>query len=291
MLNWIESHQGKIRPTTEALYRITIKNQINPYLGKIPIRDLRLARIEGLYSYLLENGIGERTVQLVHAILNRALKQAVRYEYILKNPAQGANVPRVERKEMQVLDENAAFQFLLAAQDSPHSALYNLAIRTGMRQGELFGLQWKDIDWKEGKVQIQRQITRIPYKGWSFSIPKTKSSVRPIQLGNSMLDVLRDQKQIVNTLIRDAGDAWKDYDLVFPTSVGTPYNPSNLRKDFNRVLDKAGLPRVRFRDLRHSAASIMLKNNIPLLVVSDVPPLFTTSFNYSIDYLFQLCYY
>jgi integrase len=169
---------------------------------------------------------------------------------------------------MQVLDESEVSQFLVAAQENPHQALYQLAITTGMRQGELFGLKWSDLQWNSGGLHVQRQIQRINGKGWSFAEPKTRAGRRTIKLGEGTLHVLREHKerQVVQKAM--AGDCWQEHDLIFPTKAGTPGYGSNLRKDFLRVLDKAGLPKIRFHDLRHTAASILLNRGVPLLIVS-----------------------
>ena len=267
---WFESHKETIRPKTAHQYNNVINKHLIPYLGEISLKDLGLPRIENHYSELSENSLGNRTVQLVHAVLHRALKQAVRYEYIIKNPAHGANVPKVEKREMQVLDENEVIQFLIAARESSHYALYYLAVKTGMRQGELFGLQWKDLDWVKGKIQVRRQVTRVPRQGWDFSQPKTQSGVRSIAIGENTLDVLRAQRQQVDEWKAIAGDTWEPYDLIFPSHAGTPLYPSNVRRDYNKVLGQAGFERIRFHDLRHTAASLMLNQGIPVIVVSNI---------------------
>ena len=127
-----------------------------------------------LYANLQKVGVGTRTIRLTHSILHRALERAVKYELIMRNPAHGAMLPRWIQAEMQVLDESQVSQFLIAAQGSPHEALYHLAITTGMRQGELFGLKWTDLQWNSGILHIQRQVQRVPWQGWSFIEPKKR---------------------------------------------------------------------------------------------------------------------
>lgn len=137
-----------------------------------------------------------------------------------------------------------------------------------MRQGELFGLKWADIQWTSGLLHLQRQVQTVPGQEWSFVEPKTKAGWRTIKLGEGTLQVLREHKFQQLAVKEKAGTRWQEFGLVFPSTVGTPGNPSNLRVDFNRVLAKAGIPRIRFHDLRHTAASLLLNHGVPIIVVS-----------------------
>lgn len=187
---------------------------------------------------------------------------------VVYNPSQGAALPRNTHNEMQVLDASQVSQFLIAAQASPYHALYHLAVTTGMRLGELYGLKWIDLQWDKGILHIQRQVQQIPKKGWSFVEPKTKAGTRSIKLGEGTLQVLREYLIRQTEKKEIMGNRWKENGLIFPSSVGTPGDPSNMRKDFNETLEKAGINKIRFHDLRHTAASLLLNNNIPVIVVS-----------------------
>jgi len=267
---WLDAHKATLRGYTQHRYKQIIRLHIVPHLGDIELRDLHLARIERFYGILMEAGIGIRTIREVHAVLHKSLKKATRYGYILNNPAQGAALPRYRHAEIKVLDENQVGQFLIAAQYSPHRALYHLAVATGMRQGELFGLQWIDVHWTRGVLYVTRQVQRIAGQGWKFIEPKTKAGRRSITLGEGTLQVLREHHELQQRQKAIMGDRWQEYDLVLPSSVGTPLSASNLHKDFHRVLDAAGLPRIRFHDLRHTAASLMLNHGVPVIVVSKI---------------------
>jgi integrase len=171
---------------------------------------------------------------------------------------------------MKVWDDSQVAVFLVAAESKPHKTLYHLAVTTGMRQGEIFGLKWADLHWNSGALLVQRQVQRVPGQGWRFLEPKTRSGRRTIKLGEGTLHALRLHKKEQQTRIVAAGERWQDYDLIFPSSVGTPLGPSNLRMDFNRIISEAGLPKIRFHDLRHTAASLMLNNGVPPIVVSRI---------------------
>jgi integrase len=232
------------------------------------MKDLTLGQIETFYQQLLRKGVGARTVQFVHAVLCRCLNEAVRRGLIWSNPAQGAILPRIEREEMSILDDNQVVQFLIVAQDSPYAALYHLAVKTGMRKGELLGLKWEDLDWHKGLLRVQRQVQRVPNQGLVFTPPKTRSGRRTIQLGIQTLRTLQDHREKQRVLKAFAGSKWQDHGMIFTSSVGSPVDQRNLDRDFKAILKKTGLKEIRFHDLRHTAASLMLNNGVPSLVVS-----------------------
>ena len=147
MPQWLENSKTALRAKTAFQYGDVIKRHIIPHIGKIALKDLRLARIEKYYADLIERKVGVRTVRICHSILHRALDKALRYGLVTYNPTQGATLPRYVHSEMHVLDVVQVSQFLMAAQTSFYCALYHLAVTTGMRQGELFGLKWTDIKW------------------------------------------------------------------------------------------------------------------------------------------------
>ncbi len=266
---WLEKKKTSLRPSTAYQYSQIIRDHILPHIGKIRLEDLRLSKIERLYSDLLGSGVSVRTVRLVHAVLHVALVKAINYGHIARNPAHGASLPRQSHSEMNVLDTDQVTQFLIAVQGSCDEALYYLAIHTGMRQGELFGLKWTDLQWDKGELRIQRQVKRVPRKGWTFADPKTKKGRRTIKLGDEILKRLSAHKKRQDAHKVVVGELWMENGLIFPSSMGTPLHQSNLRKEFLKVLDRAKLPKIRFHDLRHTAASLMLNNGVPPIVVSN----------------------
>lgn len=265
---WLENSKTALRAKTAYQYGRVMANHILPHIGKIPLKDLRLDKVEKFYSELIQSGVGIRTVRLCHNILHKALEKAMHYGLVVFNPAHGATLPQYRHGEMQVLDQVQVSQFLVAAEGSGYKALFYVAVTTGMRQGELFGLKWADIQWSSGVIHLQRQVQRVTGQSWSFVEPKTKSGWRTITLGERTLQVIREHKVLQQQAKITAGERWHENDLVFPSSVGTPRDPSNLRIEFNKVLTKAGLQKIRFHDLRHTAASLLLNHRVPVIVVS-----------------------
>jgi integrase len=138
-----------------------------------------------------------------------------------------------------------------------------------LRQGELIALRWSDLDWETGVLSVQRQIQRIRGQGLVTTEPKSKKSRRSIALGTSTLDTLRRHRQLLRTQARLAGDAWQPNDLIFPSTIGTPIEPRNLYRHFRRLLDRAGLPAIRFHDLRHTSATLLLECGVHPKVVQE----------------------
>lgn len=187
-----------------------------------------------------------------------------------RNPDDATTSPKPLPQEMQFLDENQAQQFLVTAKmkNDRFYVLYYLAIATGMRQGELLGLKWIDLGWEQGFLQVQRQFTKKKGGGFELTSPKTKAGIRRIDVGKATLNILRAHRQEQFNLMVAVGEDWNGQDLIFSTQIGTPLDRDNLRKHFKRLLKDAGLPEIRFHDLRHTAASLMLNNGVPVIVVS-----------------------
>ena len=250
---WYENYAKiKMRPSSYLNYRGYIENHIKPQLGKIPLNDLTTLNLQQFYKKLLAEGRVERieaqkqpkglsakTVRNIHQIISSALKLAVEQRLIARNPADGCALPKAERKEMQTLPVEQLTSFLREAKDSGVFALYYIDLTTGLRRGELLGLKWSDIDLEKGDLRVQRQIGRIDGKIIEMPL-KTKNAYRTLPLSADAISVLKMQKCKVNS------SEW-----VFPSPTGGPMSPDSVLHMLHRVLKRAGLPKVRFHDLRH----------------------------------------
>jgi integrase len=144
-----------------------------------------------------------------------------------------------------------------------------VAVTTGLRQGEILGLKWSDLDWDTRRIHVQRQVQRRKGEGLVFCEPKSASGRRVIVLGQSTIDKLREYKNIQQHERMLAGDKWQEHDLMFPSPIGKPLDPSNIVKAYKHSLKAAGLPEIRFHDLRHSAATLMLQQGINPKIVQE----------------------
>ena len=171
---------------------------------------------------------------------------------------------------MCFLNQDQVTQLLKVAKgnDNRNYSLFYNAITTGMRQGELLALKWENVDLKRGTLAVNYNLIRVPGAGLKLSPPKTNSSIRTIKLGTESVEVLKTQKQRLLLEKVKRNSLWKDSGHVFPSPIGSPMDPSTLLKQFRKALRKARLQKIRFHDLRHTAASLMLNNGVEILAVS-----------------------
>ncbi|NLF50091.1 MAG: site-specific integrase [Leptolinea sp.] len=256
---WLATIKENRREKTFIQYRNVMNNHILPVFGSSRLQDLQPIKIENFLNQKKKDGIGDRTCQLMYALMRTALNSALKKGLIGRNPMYAVEKPRVrEIRNKIVLEPEQIQQFLITSEGNRLSMLYHLAIVTGLREGEILGLRWSDIDWKKRRLCIQRQVQRIPQKGLVFSAPKTQSGVRRIAVGELTMDKLRKHKTNQELEKELAGFHWVENDLVFPSVIGTPMDPHNLLKEFKAMLKKAGLPEMRFHDLRHTSITLIL---------------------------------
>lgn len=263
---WLLEIDTEVKPKTHAQYSGIVRNHLIPYLGQLKIGELLPYHIQQFYTQKKEQGHSQRNIQLMHSVLRRALVIAERQGLIGRNPAKAVTTPKVVQREMMVLNDNQVRQLLITAQGDRYEALYHLAVTTGLRQGELLGLKWEDIDWASNTLRVKRQLQRRKGGGFNFPPPKTKAGRRIVQLGSETMRLLSEHRKRQDVARLD--NEWQEHGMVFPSIVGTPTGQRILHKFFKRLLKKAGLPDIRFHDLRHTAATLMLMNGIPLIVVS-----------------------
>lgn len=266
---WIGVKRNAIRASTAFQYEKLIHLYIVPGLGKVKLKDLTLRTVNLFYQRLVAQGSGISNVRYTHRVLHAALEQAARGGMIVRNPAHGAVVPKHPHREMQMLNEQEAGLLLMAAGASRYRSLYHLALVTGMRLSELRGLKWDDIDWHRGTLTVKRQMQDVPGRGPKEIAPKTRSGTRSILLGERTMSELREQKKRLEAeRVTCAG--WQDKGLVFPSSIGTAFAKTDVQRDYWRTLKLAGVRRIRFHDLRHTAASLMLNHGVPAIVVAKI---------------------
>lgn len=266
---WLRLSELNLRPRTTQQYEWLIQDHICPSIGGLPLSSLRIEHIQSLVTEKIESGTGAATVILSLGVLHSALSKALKWGMIDRNPAAGVIKPRRHRREMRTLSAEQARRLLKAAEGTRQVVLLQLAMTTGLRQGELLALRWTDIDFESGCLMVQRQLQRVSGRGLFFSEPKVAAARRKVVLGPEMLGALKSQRESVGEMSRRLSGRWQENDLVFPSSIGTPQDPRNVLAAFKAVLVRAGLPDIRFHDLRHTAASLMLQQGIHPKVVQE----------------------
>lgn len=286
---WLPSVAMSRKPATAESYRWIAETYILPrlagiVLGKLQARDVSLLlanmqrkprKTSVAKKTEAPQPLAPRTKRYVAAVLHAACAQAVKEGILPRNPCDAVTLPRQERREMQALSPEQAASFIEAAKADGQGPLLTIAILTGLREGELFGLKWSDADLDAGMLRVVRGLQWVARKKgdknlpqWRWTEGKTARSRRNVTL--PAITALRKQKaQQAQDRLR-AGSAWTDLDLVFASELGTPLRPSNIaRRHLAPVLAAAGCPPIRFHDLRHSHATLLLAAGENVKVVSE----------------------
>jgi integrase len=271
LTSWLQdTAQYHVRARTYIRYCELVTLHILPVLGTIKLQKLAPQHLQRLYNVKRQQGYAPQTIKHIHRLLHRALKDAVRWNLMARNVCDLIDTPRVPKQEMQVLNREQVQQLLEAARDDPLEALYVLALTTGMRQGELLALQWKDIDVTHGLLRVQRTIARVRRQGFQVSEPKTPKSRRSIPLPSLALEALQRHRVQQNELRQATGPLWQEQGWVFCNTLGKPLEAGNIiRRSFRPLLAKAGLPQIRFHDLRHTCATLLLSLGVNPKVVQE----------------------
>src|SRR5215207_9210238 len=259
LTRWLEDLvRGTVRVSTYEVHRHMIEPHIVPALGRLKLKDLNPAHVRALYREKLNSGLSSATVRKMHSILRKALKQAVLDGLIPRNVCDAVKPPKVERKEISPLDRQQAKALLEAASGDRLEALYVLAVHTGMREGELLGLKWEDVDLERGLLRLRHSLVREGGKVVLGDL-KTPKSRRSVRLTAVARNALRGHLERQLAEMERMGSLYQPGGLVFATENGTPINPSNLRnRSFKPLLRRAGLPNICFHDLRHTCATLLL---------------------------------
>lgn len=272
LLQWLESthRPPMVRHSTYVQYRSAINKHLVPGLGHVFLHQLTAQQIQSFYSKKLQEGLKPGSISVIHGVLHKALETAVKWNLISRNVASLVNAPRRNPQEIYALSSDDAKKLIQAARESNIEALLIIAVTTGMRRGEILGLRWSDIDLDHGLLYIRRTLNRISGFGFIENDPKTKASRRKILLPDIAVAALERHRTKQEALKHKAASQWREKNLVFSNTVGNFINPDHLLTRFRRVLVQADLPMMRFHDLRHSAATILLVLGVHPKVVQEL---------------------
>lgn len=264
---WLNgSVKGYVKPSTFESYERMIRNHIRPALGHKKLKTLAPDHVQYFYQSKLDDGLAPGTVHLMHGILHKALEQAVKWGAVPRNVCKAVTPPKPNPEEIRPLDAEQAKRLLEAAGGNRLEALYVLAVTAGLRVGELLGLKWEDMDVDTETLRIRRTKSQAR-TGPTFTAPKNCKG-RSIKLTRRAVEALKTHKAIQNAERLKAGSLWQDNNLMFCTTAGKPLDFRNLATaSFKPLLKKAGLPDIRFHDLRHTCATLLLsRGHHPKLV-------------------------
>ena len=263
---WHAEFLGNVKSGTADNYKQIIRIHIKPAFGAMKLNALQAPLIQKMYNEKQKAGLASKTIRNIHGVLTASLSQAMALGYIPTNPASVCKPPRVEKAEMLPLDMPEASIFLGACKEHRLAILYNAAMLTGMREGELLGLQWRCVDFERGTIRIDKQLLRPRKKGetYRFGSPKNGKE-RTITPAPSIMEMLKELKLVQKKQRLKAGDMWYDgalSDLVFTDELGCYLKYHTVLDNFKALLKCAGLEERRFHDLRHTYAVLSLLSGI-----------------------------
>ncbi|MGG3889601.1 tyrosine-type recombinase/integrase [Metabacillus fastidiosus] len=267
ILDWYKSKKQSINIQTAGTYDSIINHRIIPSLGHISLSSLTPILLQNYVNELHDEGLSSATIKKIYNIIKGSLDYAVNMELLPSNPMKKLQLPKDKKKEMTVWEVPDIKAFLHVAKTDRFYIAFHLAITTGMRRGEILGLRWKDIDFHKGVLYVRQTLSK---DGKQFLVgAKTESSVRSIKLPKETLSALQSQKINISKEKLRHGAAYVDHDLVVCTMKGTPVNPNNLTRTFNKLIEEAKAPPIRFHDLRHTHATMLLAQGVAAKVISE----------------------
>jgi integrase len=254
--HWLEWVRPQIAPKTWASYEQQVRLRIMPGLGKARLRKLTASQIDMWCAALLGAGAGRRTVQLAHATLRTALAQAVRWDLLAVNPAKAVKAPKPERREATIVGPGAAAMLLDSLDDTPLKLSTLLALATGLRRGEVLGAGWEHLG--PDNLHVLRCMLKVRQGRPEYGPTKTGGSRRAVPLPRMVLEALAQERQRQERRRRALGEDYRDHGLICCREDGSPWDPDAFTKAFRAHVKDHNLPALRFHDLRHSYASLLI---------------------------------
>lgn len=272
---WAKEYLGGVKPRTVDSYQATIKNHLKPNLGAIKLDALVPHTIQAFYNALTQpqkdrEALSAKTVKNIHGVLHKALQQAVLNGYIRSNPTDPCVLPKIVKAEIKPMDEAQIAAFLQAIKGHRYEAIFTTALFSGVRESEVIGLQWSQVDLSKGTITIKQQLQKVRGSNGEYALVPTKNSKsRTITIAPYVVAVLRGVKrrQLENKLLH--GACWEDTGFVFTDELGRHLKHQTVYLDFKEVVKSIGCPDIRFHDLRHSYAVVSIKSGDPIKTVQE----------------------
>lgn len=259
-----------LRISSYEKYRKLINTYILPALGHIQLQKLTPQHVQALYRKKGDDGLSSKMINSIHGVLHKALDNAVRWNLVSRNICDLVSPPRIVKPTIESLTMEQAHKLLEAVRGHRLEVLLIVALTTGIRRGELLALRWSEVDLEGQRIQVRRTVDYITRYGYVETEPKTAAGKRLIALPYFVADMLKQHRLQQLEAKLKVGRAWEDRDLVFTDLHGGYFNPRYLGKLFDKILAEADLPHMRFHDLRHSAATLLLSMGVHVKVVQEI---------------------
>ncbi len=279
---WLEEYvRHSVRPATYDMYEMLVRVRIAPALGQVRLDELSPLDLQRFYRQIVEGPradgkpgqLASTTVKHIHSVLRAALRRAVKWQVLARSPAEVVDPPRAQKKPLRVWTPDEAARFLEFVQDDRYYAAYLLAIGAGLRRGEILGLRWQDVDPINHAVIVNQSVVPTT-AGNLIQEPKTAGSRRVVLISERTIEALTRR---IASIQKERADyesiygegSYTDLGLIFPGVGGRPLNPSAFTRRFGHLAEKTGLPKIRFHDLRHTHATLMLQAGVHVKVMSE----------------------
>lgn len=266
---WYEQHcLNNLSPTTYESYRRNLDNYILEELGHIRLEDLKPMHLQFFYTKCSKKGLSNKTILYFHRIIHCALNQAMKWQFIIRNVADCVDTPKPEKYKPLVLNNKEITELINVISNTDIYIPVVIAIYTGMRRGEILGLTWNNMDLEQGTLKVVQALYPTE-NGLIFSSPKTENSIRKISMPLTLINILKYYKIKQETIKNRLGNNYHDLNLVCSQTDGNPIHPTTLNHKFRDLLKENNLPLIRFHDLRHTHASLLLKERVEPKVISE----------------------
>jgi integrase len=266
---WLASIEHSVRPSTHRRYSDAMRSHVIPALGSVQLSKLSPPHLKDLYATRLKQGLSPTTVNHLHVTLHGALKQALRWNMIERNPCDLVDPPLRITPETITWSVDQTRKVLTMGDAGELAALWRLALICGMRRGELLGLKWDDIDLDRGTLSVRRTLSRGSGGTWHLTEPKTASGRRQIALPESCVAALRMHRLRQLERRMALGPAWEDHGFVFTGRTGAPLHVNSMTVHFKKLITDAQVPAIRFHDLRHTCATLLLAEGVHPKIVQE----------------------
>lgn len=263
---WTAEYLGSVKPRTVDNYTAVIKNHLRPALGAVKLETLNAHTIQRFYNDLGKahggkDGLSPKSIKNVHGVLHKALQQAVKIGYLQFNPTEACELPRIERAELKPLDDEQIAAFLQAIDGHRYESLFTVTLFTGMRAGEVLGLQWDRVNFEDGTIAIDQQLQQGRVEGRDYQLVSTKNGKgRTVTPATFVMDILKHHRAEQAEQRLKAGALWEDGGFVFTDQLGHHLTYPSVYSSFKRVVARIGRPDARFHDLRHSYAVAAIRS-------------------------------
>ena len=270
LVRWLVSYAATATSArTQQDYRSIVNRYLIPALGSMPLTSIRPEHVQQLYAALKDRGLSAMTILHTHRLFKQALSHAVKWDLAARNVCDLVDPPRPQRTEMTALDTEGVSRLRAAAIDTPFVDVFLVALYSGLRRSEVLALRWPEVDIERGTLRVVAGLHRINGKGLALLPTKTARSRRQVSITQDVADVLRQIRGYQMVQRMELGELWQNSGFVFTDQLGNPLDPNRVSKAFAKLRTQAALKGLRFHDLRHTHASLMLSAGVHPKVVSE----------------------